>query len=197
LQEFEWLNALIKLDTEATAMKVLDGLCAGRIPTRDGFQLSAALAGWARKYRTVRAAMIARYRTLPAGHIRGVFEMAMDDLIDEEVFMALFDGHVDAPHHNYGVVASALRNLAIGRKPSDQWAGAFEEFGLPLTGLRARLFAMLPADDARARLAKQCLIAIEEHRDDRGRVSNEPRHPDIATGRTWPPEADEPPKLAK
>ncbi len=59
-----------------------------------------------------------------------------------------------------------------------------------MTGLRARLFAMLPANDGRARLAEQCLIAIEEHRDDRGRVSNEPRHPDISTGRAWPPEAD-------
>jgi NACHT C-terminal Alpha/Beta 2 len=195
-QEFEWVNALIKLDTEAAAMTVLDGLCAGRIPPGDGFRLSTALAGWGRKYRTVRAEIITRYRTLPAGHIRGVFEMAMDDLTDEEVFMALFDGHVDEPHHNFGVVASALRNLAIGRKPSDEWAGAVEEFGLPLTELRARLFAMLPANDGRAWLAKQCLIAIEEHRDHRGRVSNEPRHPDIGTGRAWPTEADEPTGLA-
>jgi hypothetical protein len=138
----------------------------------------------------VRAAMIARYRALPGGNIRRVLERAFDDLADEEVFMALFDGQVDAPHPGYGI-ESAIRNLAIGRKPSDEWAGAFEEFGLPLTGLRARLFAMLPANDGRAQLAKQCLIAIEEHRDDRGRPSNEPRHPDIAAGRAWPPEADE------
>ena len=189
LQEFEWMNALIKLDTEAAALTVLDRICAGLIPVREGFQMSRALTGWARKYPTVRAAMIARYRTLPAGNIRRVLEMAMDDLTDEEVFMALFDGHVDAPHPIHGV-AGAIRNLAIGRKPSDEWAGAFEEFGLPLTGLRARLFAMLPANDRRARLAEQCLIAIEEHRDDRGRVSNEPRHPDIATGRAWPSQAD-------
>jgi hypothetical protein len=192
LQEFEWMNALIKLDTEAAALVVLDQLCAGAIPVHDVFRLSGALTGWARKYPAVRSAMIARYRTLPAGNISSVLEMAMGDLTDEEVFMALFDGHVDAPHPIHGV-AMAIRNLAIGRKPSDEWAGAFEEFGLPLTGLRARLFRMLPANDARAQLAKPCLIAIEEHRDDRGRVSNEPRHPDIATGLAWPPEADEPP----
>ena len=184
------MNALIKVDTEAAALVVLDRLCAGAIPVRDGFRLSGAMTGWARKYPTVRSAMIARYHALPVGNIRKVFEMAMDDLTDEEVFMALFDGHVDAPHPIHGV-SSTIRNLAIGRKPSDEWAGAFEEFGLPLTGLRARLFGMLPASDARARLAKQCLIAIEEHRDDRGRVTNEPRHPDIAMGRAWPPEAEE------
>jgi len=108
------------------------------------------------------------------------------------VFMALFEGQVSAPHAVHGL-ARLIRNLAIGSKPSDQWVGGFDEFGVPLTGLRARLFAMLPANDERARLAEQCLIVIEEHRDDRGRVSNEPRHPDIVTGRAWPPEADEPP----
>lgn len=193
LQEFEWMNALVKLNTEAAALMVLNRLCTGAIPIRDGFRLSGALAGWARKYSTVRAAMIARYRALPAGNVRRVLEMAMDDLTDEEVFIALFDAHVDSPHPIRGV-ASAIRNLAIGRRPSEEWTGAFEEFGLPLTGLRARLFGMLPANGARSRLAKQCLIAIEDHRDDRGRVSNEPRHPDIATGRAWPPEADEPPE---
>jgi hypothetical protein len=190
LQEFEWINALIKVDTEAAALIVLDRLCEGRIPVRDGFRLSGALTGWAHKYPVVRAAMIALYRALPAGNIRQVLEMAMDELTDEEVFMALFDGHVDTADPFYGL-ARPIRKLAIGRKPSGEWAGAFEEFGVPLTALRSRLFAMLPANDGRARLAEQCLIAIEEHRDDRGRVSNEPRHPDIATGRAWPPEADE------
>jgi hypothetical protein len=189
-QEFEWMNALIKIGTEAAAVAVLDRLCAGCIPVRDGFRLSGALAGWAHKYPTVRAMIIARYRNLSAGKIRRVLEMAMDDFTDEEVFMAMFDGHVNAPHPLRGL-GRAIQNLAIGRKPSEEWVGAFEDFGVPITGLRARLFAMLLANDARAWLAKQCLIAIEEYRDDRGRVSNEPRHPDIVAGRPWPSEADD------
>src|SRR5260370_42386447 len=60
LQEFDWGNALIKLDTEAAALVVLDRLCAGAIPVHDGFRLSGALTGWARKYPAVRSAMIAR-----------------------------------------------------------------------------------------------------------------------------------------
>jgi hypothetical protein len=195
LQEFEWSNALIKLNTEFTARTVLDRLCEGRIPLHDGLRLSHALTGWARRYSTVRDEMIARYRTMPSSSTRRVLEMAMDDLVDEEVFLALFEGNADAPYPVQGL-AQSIRNLAIGSKPSDEWVGAFEEFGVPLTGLRARLFAMLPMNDARAQLAKQCLIAIEEHRDEHGRVSDEPRHPDISTGRAWPPEADEPVEAA-
>ncbi len=190
LQEFEWINAVIKLDTEAAALVILDQLCGGQLKIRDGFRLSNALAGWASRYPAVLSTMIARYPTLTTGKIPAVLEMAFHDLTDEQVFMTLFDGHVDGPHPFRGV-ANALRNLAIGRRPSKEWTGAFEEIGLPLTTLRARLFAMLPANDSRARLAKKCLIAIEEYRDDRGRVSNEPRHPDIETDRAWPPEADE------
>jgi hypothetical protein len=193
LRSFEWTNALIKIDTEGAAVAVLDRLCDGRIPVRDSIQLSAALTRWARKYPTFRVAMIARYRSSSAGDNRGVLEMAMDDLVDEGVFMALFEGNVDTPHSIHRL-ARSIRNLAIGSKPSDEWVGAYEEFGLPLTQLRARLFAMLPANDARTDLAKQCLIEIEKLRDDRGRVDDEPRHPDIATGRAWPPEADELPE---
>jgi hypothetical protein len=195
LREFEWLNAALTLGSEAAAMAVLNHLCADQIPVGDGFRLSRALTSSARAFDNVRAAMIGRYRALPPGDVRRVFEMAMNDLTNEDVFWALFDGHVHAQHPFRGV-AHALRNLAIGRRPSREWVGAVEEFGQPLAELRAKLFAMLPVNDARAQLAKQCLIAIEELRDEAGRVSSEPRHPDIATGRAWPPEAQEPSYLA-
>ena len=89
-------------------------------------------------------------------------------------------------------VSRVLRNLAVGKRPSEKLGRRHEEFGVPLTALRSRLFGMLPPGDARARLAKECLIAIDEYRDERGRAGDEPRHPDIASGRPWPPEAGEP-----
>ena len=191
LREFEWMNAALKLGTEDSALVVLNHLCMGHVPVGDDLRLSAALTALACKFANVRATMIKHYRTLPPGDIRRVFEMAMDDMAGEDVFMALFDGHLDAPHASRGL-ENGIRNLALGRRPSKEWVGAFEEFGLPLTGLRAQLFAMLSANDARALLAKQCLIEIEGYRDVHGRVLNEPRHPDIGTDRSWPPEADEP-----
>jgi hypothetical protein len=190
LQEFDWRNALLKLDTEAAAQVALDKLCAGAISVHDGLNLSAALTAWAQKYPKVRSAIIARYRTSPVGPVQGALERALDDMIDEEIFTAMFDRHV-GERHAIRNMASSIRNLTVGRKPSDGNPGWFEEFGVPLTGLRARLFGMLTADDERARLAKQCLIAIDQCRDDHGPVSSEPRHPDITTGRPWPPEAGE------
>ena len=190
MREYEWTNALIRLDTEGAAFVVLDRLCGGTLPVRDGFHLSRALTAWAEKYPQVRAAMVARYRALPPGVGRQVLERAMDDMADEEVFWVLFEAHAGEAGGIHAV-SKVLRNLAVGKKPSEAWVGAYEEFGLPLTGLRASLFAMLPAGDARARLAKECLVAIDEYRDERGRAWNEPRHPDLAAGRLWPPEAED------
>jgi hypothetical protein len=190
LSDYEWTNAVLSLDTQASALALLDHLCQGQISVGDGFRLSKALTSWANKFTTVRSAIIERYRGLPPAGIRLVLEKAMDGMADEEVFMALFDVQAGAPHA-FRAMSRVTRNLALGRSPSNEWAGAFEEHSLPLPGLRAKLFAILPENNARAQLAKQCLIAIDELRDETGRVSSEPRHPDIATGRAWPPEADE------
>jgi hypothetical protein len=191
LGEYEWMNALTRLGTEGAAFALLDHLGAGRIEVGNGFQLSRALTVWAETYPQVRAAMIERHRALPRGAGRQVLEMAMGDTANEEVFWGLFEAHAAEPEGIHAV-SRVLRNLAVGKRPSESWAGAYEEFGVPLTALRSRLFGMLPAGDARARLAKECLIAIDEYRDERGRAGDEPRHPDIASGRPWPPEAGEP-----
>ncbi len=189
LGDSQWTSAMLKLNTQEAVVAVLEHLSEGRIPAGDGFHLSSELTRLAILLPDFHRILIERYLALPPGSTRRVLEMAMNDLPGEDNFMALFEGNVEAPHP-FQHLGGALRNLAISRRPSEQWRGAFEEFGLPLTGIRARLFAMLPANNAHSLLAKQCLLAIEEYRDEKGRINDEPRHPDITTGRAWPPEAE-------
>jgi hypothetical protein len=59
-----------------------------------------------------------------------------------------------------------------------------------LAALRKQLFGLLAANDGQSKLAERCLIAIEELRDEHGRIDDEPRHPDIDSGRPWPKEAN-------
>jgi hypothetical protein len=191
LADYAWASALMAIPGAPAALSLLDHLCSGRFRAGDGLRVSHALVAAAKLHPAVRTAMIERYRNLPNGAPRQVLEMSMNEMPDEETFMALFDAHAGTANPMHGV-GRAIWNLAVGRRTVDETSGAFEEFGLPLTELRARLFAMLPGNDGRATLAKMCLIAIDEARDDRGRVYDEPRHPDIASGRAWPTEVDEP-----
>lgn len=115
-RDFEWMNSLINVGTEAAALVMLEELCDGLIPVGDSIRLSHALTGLAQKYPAVRAAMLARYRALPAGNIRNVLEMAMDDLTDEEVFTALFDAHVDTPQSFIGLARPIQILQSVGSR---------------------------------------------------------------------------------
>jgi hypothetical protein len=53
--------------------------------------------------------------------------------------------------------------------------------------LRALLFKMSIADGKRSKSAVMLLGQIEEWRLEYGRPTGEPRHPDLASGQSWPP----------
>jgi hypothetical protein len=61
---------------------------------------------------------------------------------------------------------------------------------VPLAALRKQLFGLFAANDAQSAVAEACLITIEELRDEHGRIDDEPRHPDIDSGRPWPKEVN-------
>jgi hypothetical protein len=66
-------------------------------------------------------------------------------------------------------------------------SAAIGTFTVPLTELRRQLFGLAVAGCPQCPEAESCLVGIEELRDEHGRVDEEPRHPDIASGRAWPP----------
>ena len=184
-----WVNALLRVDTESAVLSVLEMLFSDKIPVVIPLRWSQALVAWASSHPAFREALIARYGAGYSGVARPALQMALAELGDEEAFWVLFEGQVtggDTP--SVSEIWNMVRKLAFEHRPPTR-EGWFDEIGRPLTNLRARLFAMLPADEKRACLAKRYLMAIDEHRDEGGRVYDEPRHPDIATGRPWPPEA--------
>jgi hypothetical protein len=84
----------------------------------------------------------------------------------------------------------AIHEAALSKQPAADWAGAYELHPVPLPELRKTLFAMTQDESpATAALAKACLAAIDELRDEHGASEFEPRHPDVESGRPWPPAA--------
>jgi hypothetical protein len=115
LQEYEWMNALMRLGTEGAAMELLDRLCAGTHQVGNGFQRARGFTASAEMYPRARAAMIERHRALPRDASRQVLEMAMGDMANEGVFWALFEAHAGGGRRDSGGIARAAQS---GRGPT-------------------------------------------------------------------------------
>lgn len=83
---------------------------------------------------------------------------------------------------------SQLQSTVIERRPYGQSPNVFTEHARESNELRVRLFRMAHEDEKRRKSAAMLLGKIEEWRLEYGRPTVEPRHPDLASGQSWPPE---------
>ncbi|MGD0265074.1 MAG: hypothetical protein ABSD47_08990 [Candidatus Methylomirabilota bacterium] len=193
LGEHEWLAALDNRGTVSAACILLELTCGGAFANRPGgmdtWTLSLKLAGTMRAHADFRAEVYQRYEAAPVGPGKAILEHAIAEVADADGVLALVRSHVAQGKPFSGILHSAIRHVAVGERPSADWAGANEIFSMPVPELRKRLFAMTKDDTAETRFAAACLTAIDELRDDYGPAESEPRHPDIDSGRPWPLEA--------
>jgi len=80
-----------------------------------------------------------------------------------------------------------LEGTLIDRRPYEQIPNAYTQRARASNETRNRLFRMVIEDEKRRKSAYMLLGQIEEWRLDLGRPTGEPRHPDLASGRSWPP----------
>jgi hypothetical protein len=193
LKEHDWLNAMIKVGTEESARALLVLACDGTLMSDrrgvDPWQLSQRLARLGEEFPVIRDEMLRRYQRMSGGQPKAIIESALAELAEAPIVLALIRSYAVDNRPFDGRLAKAVRDLAVGRRPAGDWPGAYEEFSMPLTALRKELFRMFVANDIQSTMAEACLIAIEELRDEHGRIDDEPRHPDIESGLMWPKEA--------
>jgi hypothetical protein len=80
-----------------------------------------------------------------------------------------------------------LEAAFVERRPYRQSPNVFTEHARVSNELRVRLFRMAIEVERRRKSAFMLLGQIEEWRLEHGRPTGEPRHPDFASGRSWPP----------
>lgn len=81
-----------------------------------------------------------------------------------------------------------LETAFVERRPYGQSPNVFTQHARASNELRVRLFRMAIGDEKRRKSAFMLLGQIEEWRLEYGRPTGEPRHPDLASGQSWPPE---------
>lgn len=193
LQEHDWLDAMMRLETEESARAMLDLICEGKVKGERGGmgsrRLSEQLANLVRKFPVLRDEIFQRYEKISGGTPQAILEAALIEVADIPTILAIIHSLAAKKQPYDGRLAQAIEKIAIGQRPANDWPGAFERFSVPLVEFRRELFAMMQAGGAEADLAEACLIKIEKLRDEHGRISNEPRHPDITSGQSWPKQA--------
>jgi hypothetical protein len=186
-----WLDALMALKTEDSVLVLLNLICEGRLAGRRLFEshrITSRLAAAAEEFPAVRAKMLDNYERMGRSQGKALLEATLIELADPSLILSLIGGYAKDGRPYDGGLMHAIRQVALGRRSIEGWtAGAYEEFGVSVADLRKDLFGIaITEGDARAILAKRCLDEIETLRDEYGRIDDEPRHPDIASGREWP-----------
>jgi hypothetical protein len=189
-REHDWTTAFLTRGTVSAVGMLLDRLSDPTWPGplraySEAWSIGRELGSLARRDEPVRAALLDRYRK-DTGAAREVIERALSETGSEDCVLALVQEYARRGRAFDGILASAIREAALSRQPVAGWGSAFEWQPVALTELRRRLCAMLRGKEAEAALARACLIAIDNLRDEYGTAEFEPRHPDIASGQAWP-----------
>lgn len=191
LKEYEWLNAMIKLGTEAVGFALLEHVCNSSLAVGsegvDLWHMANCLEGFARKFPTFREELARRYTGIRVGLSQEILERALAKVADGRIILAMIASYATTGRtFRQDNLREAIENVAVGRRPAGDWPGAFEEFSVSLKALRKELFGLVLARNDQSLLAEACLNYVDELRDEHGRIPDEPRHPDIGSGKAWP-----------
>ena len=193
--EDNFINAFAALDTARARELLLGfvdpdirGIALTRSPHREDVRV-ARVAELAQR----RPEVAARLRELCERDLpelnRHVLSKAMSRLETPEALAANLNLIDDAkPSPVPQGVWDQLESAFVERRPHGQNHTVFTQHARASNDLRVRLFRMAIEDERRSNSASMLLGQIEERRLEDGRPTGEPRHPDLASGHTWPPE---------
>jgi len=190
----DWVRAIIKRGTRSAAIMLLDFAASGGVgrgaDAGDAYWMAHELLGLIQRHPDLKAEVMHRYQAAGNGRGQAMFEHILAELGYADAVLALVRAYAAAGRGFDGLLQTAIREAALSKEPAADWAGAYELRPVPLPELRKTLFAMTDdASPATAALAEACLASIDELRDEYGASEFEPRHPDVESGRPWPPAA--------
>ena len=189
------INAIAALDTPHARdllMGFIDPDIRGIVPTRSSYKEDDVLVA--------RLAELARRRPEAAMRLRDLCERDLPEL-NRQILSSVMDqlGTPESLAANLNLIDDAnrspvpqgirdrLESAFVERRPYGDNSNSFTRHARASNDLRLRLFEMAINDEKRRRTAAMLLGKIEEWRLEYGRPADEPRHPDLASGRSWPP----------
>lgn len=177
-----WRDAVRRRGTPTSARRYLDLVIEGKIDGRDSFQISQEIAGLLSTHSELRDYVYSLLKNGISPKV-ALLARAVAEGNDPDGLLLLVDleGRLQRPL----IPWQTIRRAITEHVPSEHWRGAFDVLPVVATELRRKLLAMTtnggPHDSA-ARVLRE----IDRVRDENGAPEDEPRHPDLASGKPWP-----------
>ena len=188
-----WLEAILHCSTAMTRARILDDLAEGKLThalkSGNAWRFARDLVKLVIEDPTFRAQIYERLDHLQNENIRPLLVQVVIQTPDIEGFFVLLRSYAAKGHKLDTKLLDAIDGLVMTKRYFSGSNNAYELHAVDASALRTRLFATMESGGQLASLAAECLEAIDEMRDRHGRLESEPRHPDIASHRPWPPVA--------
>ncbi|WP_210334926.1 hypothetical protein [Mesorhizobium mediterraneum] len=177
-----WRDAARLRGTTTSARRYLDLVIEGKIDGRDSWYTSQEIAELLSTHSEVRDYV---YGLLKDGNPpkAALLASAVAEGNDPEGLLLLveLENRLLRPLISWQTIQGAVTEHI----PSEHWGGAFDVRPVAATELRRKLLA-ITTDGGPHDSAARVLREIDRIRDENGAPEDEPRHPDLASGKPWP-----------
>jgi hypothetical protein len=177
-----WRDAVRRRGTLGSARRYLDLVMEGKIDGHNGGEPSQEIAGLLNTHSELRdyAYGLLKDGTLSKAQL---LANAVAEGHDPDGLLVLVE--LENRLQRSLISWRTIQGAVTEHVPSEQWRGAFEVVPVVATELRQTLLAMT-TDGGPHDAAARVLRAIDGVRDENGAPEDEPRHPDLASGKPWP-----------
>ena len=183
-----WRDAVRRRSTPTSARRFLDLVMEGKLEARDHWHTAQEIAGLLNKHAELRdyAYGLLKDDTSPR---TALLANAVAEGDDPDGLILLVE--LENKLHCRLISWRTIEGVVTEHVPSEHWRGAFDVLPVAATELRKKLLAMT-TDGGPHDSAARVLRRIDGLRDENGGPEDEPRHPDLASGKPWPILAPDP-----
>jgi hypothetical protein len=189
-----WMRTILSRGTAESVLLYVDlfiGRVLGTEPHGVGaWQAGRQLAAYVDKFPELKPELKKRYETIGKGPGRRMLESFFSEVASQDDLVAMVKKYAANNQGYDGEMARAIRAVAVDEVLIAEGSNAYNIYPAPVGELRKALFDLLSGSSTEAELARWCLIAIDELRDEYGIAADDKRHPDVMSGQPWPPEAE-------
>jgi hypothetical protein len=191
--DYTWMRRILNRGDADSVLLYVDlfiGRVLGGAPHGvDAWSAGRQLAAYVKKFPELRPELRTRYEAANDGLARQMLERLFGEAASADDLIAMVKKYATNNQSYDGAMDRAVEAVAVDEVPVSEGSNVYNTHPAPVGGTRKALFDLLSASPREAALAKNCLIAIDELRDEHGIAAGDTRHPDVMSGRPWPPEA--------